>query len=326
MRPKILIFSAEEGKGIANAIQGVLEGDIQVVIWDDAMLAENPKGYLGSLLLHVPEFGFAIIVLTPADCNIKRQSLGASTREDLVFEIGLALGLLGSDRILVAGEALSKDTNNLKGIKNVVFETAVNHENYFNNIHNACNQIRNYIKQQENKQDLKLLPSFALAVGYFQNFILRICKPLNYAEKIKINIDNKEAFLEDFSFRLTILIPHYSEFHNTDNLRIFEKKQKFHKVTIFADNETFYNIKVKDTSFLLGEKDIQLYDIPNNLTTSGQAINFFLQRKPDATPDKQNLLLQSEVEYFGQTLQYLLALDEYRWLRNIVSVETSLTD
>lgn len=122
------------------------------------------------------------------------------------------------------------------------------------------------------------------------------------------------------------MIPHYSEFHNTDNLRIFEKKQKFHKVTIFADNETFYNIKVKDTSFLLGEKDIQLYDIPNNLTTSGQAINFFLQRKHDATPDRQNLLLQSEVEYFGQTLQYLLALDEYRWLRDIVSVETDLTE
>ena len=323
MQPKILIFSAEEGKPIANALKGVLKSDVEVIVWDDTLLSENPKGYIDAMLLSIPEFSFAIIVLTPVDSHIKRQSLGVAAREDLIFEIGVSLGLLGSARILVAGDTLTGNMAALKGIKTFVFDTTSSDENYFDNIHTACSQIRDYIKQQERRQELKLLPSFALAVGYFQNFILRICKPLNYADKIRINIEGKDVSVEDPSFRLTILVPSYSEFLNSDNLRIFEKEQKFHKVTLFVETETFSNIKVKDTSFLLGNKDIHLYDIPNNLTTSGLAINFYLQRKSDATPDQQSLLLKSEVDYFRQTLLYLLGLDEYKWLRNIVSVETS---
>jgi predicted nucleotide-binding protein len=103
-RPRLLIGSSSEGTAIAEAIQSNLDREAESVVWHQGVfgLGQTP---LESLAKAVQGVDFAVLVLTPDDTITKRRKTNASPRDNVLFELGLFMGVLGPDRtFMVAPE------------------------------------------------------------------------------------------------------------------------------------------------------------------------------------------------------------------------------
>lgn len=99
-RPSIFIGSSVEGLAIAEAIQLNLDYSAEVTIWHQGVFGLS-KGSLESLVAILPDFDFAVLVLTPDDVTHSRGIEQQSPRDNVLFELGLFLGSLGRDRTFI---------------------------------------------------------------------------------------------------------------------------------------------------------------------------------------------------------------------------------
>jgi hypothetical protein len=103
IRPSVFIGSSREGLEIAEAIQSNLDHLCEVTIWSQGIFGLS-SGTLDTLVKRGGDFDFAILVLTPDDLTNSRDVSKPSPRDNVVFELGLFMGLLGSLRTFVVHE------------------------------------------------------------------------------------------------------------------------------------------------------------------------------------------------------------------------------
>lgn len=96
-RPTILVGSSVEGLGAATAIQSALEYDARVVLWTDDVMRLS-QDTIASLTEALRAADFAILVATADDETSIRGSTYASPRDNVILELGLAIGMLGPER------------------------------------------------------------------------------------------------------------------------------------------------------------------------------------------------------------------------------------
>ncbi len=100
MQPrKVFIGSSSESLGVAKALQENLEMNpgIECSIWNQGIF-ELSKGILDNLVDLLGRFDFAIFVFSTDDMVRMREKLHTTTRDNVVFETGLAMGMLGKER------------------------------------------------------------------------------------------------------------------------------------------------------------------------------------------------------------------------------------
>jgi len=323
MKPTIVVFSSKEGLRAAQHIQTALHQEADIFLWSDSDFFMPNRSYLDSLLQKIPRFDFAVVVLTADDQTRSREETSLSPRDNLVFELGLSLGYLGISRVFIVSEKSIKIPSDLSGIKIFEYEKPSASEHLRTALAPACNLIREYLEQQANLGRLTWVPAFALAVGYFNNFILRICKPLNDFESIEIEMENQKIEITNASVQMKILLPPYYEFSSNENFKSFEKRHQFKQINLKIGDEIFRNIKTRQLTFDENEKHLEIYDVPNSLITSSHAIRFYLENQGNSTGLKHDDLLKSESESFQQTLDFKLNLNSNKWLRRFVMLETA---
>jgi hypothetical protein len=94
MKPKILVYSAKEDTGIAEAVQDNLQDCADVIVWNqDAFPLSEPTTVEG-LTKHARTSDFGIFVLTPHDLVKIRGEEFAAPRDNLLFELGVFVGRL----------------------------------------------------------------------------------------------------------------------------------------------------------------------------------------------------------------------------------------
>lgn len=99
-RPAMFIGSSAEGLAVAKAIQLNLDRLCEVSIWSQGVFGLS-SGTLETLTEKAPQFDFAILVLTPDDMTLSRTKTAASPRDNVVFELGLFIGILGKERVYI---------------------------------------------------------------------------------------------------------------------------------------------------------------------------------------------------------------------------------
>lgn len=116
-RTTVFIGSSKEGLGIAQAIQLELEADAICTIWYQGVFGLS-KGTLQSLYDALPNFEFAILVLTPDDLVVFRDQVVQLPRDNILFELGLFMGHLGPERVFVVycDDGQTKLPSDLAGI------------------------------------------------------------------------------------------------------------------------------------------------------------------------------------------------------------------
>ena len=95
-RPVIFVGCSTESLSIARAIQSAFEHDpIVVRVWtDDTFKASQYP--VESLERELAKVDFAALVLSPDDTVISRESAADAPRDNLVFELGLVYGRVGT--------------------------------------------------------------------------------------------------------------------------------------------------------------------------------------------------------------------------------------
>jgi hypothetical protein len=101
-KPRLFIGSSVEGKEIADTLQVLLDYDAEVTVWHQGVFGLS-QGSLESIVNAAREdnFDFAALVLTPDDLVSKRGENVSSSRDNVIFELGLFMGSLGRDRTFI---------------------------------------------------------------------------------------------------------------------------------------------------------------------------------------------------------------------------------
>ena len=170
MKRRLFIGSSSEGKSIANRVEErVIKecGDwIECLPWygDDCFTLN--KSTLKNLSLKTLICDYAILVASRDDITSKRGILRRSIRDNVIFEFGLFCGSIGINRTFILIDKKVHLPSDFNGITLPYFDR--------HNVDDSINKIINSIKASKDEFENRLLPSSALAVGYFDNFLKRV--------------------------------------------------------------------------------------------------------------------------------------------------------
>ena len=96
-RPALFVGSSSEGERIAGEVQVLLDPVCEVQLWTQGTFGLT-QGTLESLVMALPRFDFALLILTADDLTISRGTEKAAARDNVLIELGLFIGSLGRDR------------------------------------------------------------------------------------------------------------------------------------------------------------------------------------------------------------------------------------
>tara|TARA_Y100000589_G_scaffold285190_1_gene284545 strand:- start:31 stop:897 length:867 start_codon:yes stop_codon:yes gene_type:complete len=98
-KPTVFIASSSEALPVAEAVLVKLEQEVRVKSWDNAFDLSNTT--INTLVQKTKEVDYAVFVFSKDDTSIIRGEEYASTRDNVVLELGLFIGALGLERCFI---------------------------------------------------------------------------------------------------------------------------------------------------------------------------------------------------------------------------------
>jgi hypothetical protein len=148
MKPKLFIGSSSEALEIANAIQENLAYDAEVTVWNQGVFKLSSTS-LSDLVSAVGQSNFAIFVFNPDDIAIIRNQRYTTTRDNVIFELGLFIGKLGQNNvfyIIPENEEIHLPTD-LLGLNPGKYNDKRSDGNLLAALGPFCNQVRAHLKK-----------------------------------------------------------------------------------------------------------------------------------------------------------------------------------
>jgi hypothetical protein len=145
--PSLFIGSSSEGLPFAQAVRAALESDAEVTIWNEGFFAVG-QTFIDALINALPRFDFAVLVLTPDDLVVSRQTEEFGPRDNVLFELGLFMGRLGRSRTFVLHQASRglKLPSDLAGVVTAGYDWPRQDRNHRAAVGSACDAIRQVIR------------------------------------------------------------------------------------------------------------------------------------------------------------------------------------
>lgn len=101
-KPQVFVGSSSEGRVVAHTLQEALEArfECEVTVWDQGVF--RPSSYpVPALIAQAQASDFAVLVATRDDELTKRDTVNRAVRDNVLFELGLFVGVLGMERTFV---------------------------------------------------------------------------------------------------------------------------------------------------------------------------------------------------------------------------------
>lgn len=279
MKRRLFIGSSYEGLKIANKVKDIIQmkcGDwIECTIWNEGKVFSYNKSFLDSLVIASRTYDYGILIATADDMALIRKVFLKIPRDNVVFEMGLFLGSLGLTRAFLLADINSKLPSDYNGITIPKFSIKKFNENSIDGIIKSLNSTRHTFS-------LKTIPSSALALGYFDNFILPFAK-----NRIGDN------------FYLRILLP-----SNLDDIKsqieLFKHKNPSNEISVFNDgSRPIINRFKKD--------ELQYWDIPTTLSTLNKLIGLVIHSTEIGVNPEKKEFIEYEIRNFHVSLEVLIS-------------------
>ena len=185
---------------------------------------------------------------------------------------------------------------------------------------NACTAIRNAMEKAMEIQRTTLPPSTALAIGHFNNFIVKVYEALD--DRREITIDQRSQEYEDFS--LIVLIPKTLRELESNRLKRIVRDLRQVSVRTEFRGFPFYvqgDVDVEST------KKLELLDIPTTLLASEEIIEMLMAWSAVGESIEEAKLERREIDNFRKTLNYLKSKNAYDNLeiRSLLTLTKSAT-
>ena len=151
-KPVVFIGSSAEGLPITRALQSVLKHDFRPEPWTAGTFSTTQRP-LADLENKLRRADFAVFAFEPDDIVLTRGVCQPAVRDNVIFELGLFVGRLGSDRcfILIPDEPDREPPSlpsDLDGFRPLRYDAAHFRENAAASIANACSDLHEMIRVQ----------------------------------------------------------------------------------------------------------------------------------------------------------------------------------
>jgi len=148
MKPVLFIGSSSESLEVAYAAQENLEDCAQSIVWTQGLF-DLSRSFLDSLLDTLDETDFGLFVFAADDVTRIRGHALETTRDNVVFELGLFIGRLGRERTFIITPDASDLhlPSDLLGINTAAFSKPDNPKLLLSALGPACNKVRRAIQQ-----------------------------------------------------------------------------------------------------------------------------------------------------------------------------------
>jgi len=275
MKRKLFIGSSSEGINIAEQlkIKIIKEcGDwIEPKLWSEDKVFTLNKSTLHNLIQSSRKYEYGIFVATADDITEKRKETFKTMRDNVLFEAGMFIGSLGLTRAFLLVDSECKLPTDYLGITVPVYDSL--------NLDEKISEIVEEIKKTQHSYKFNIVPSTALAIGYFDNFV----KPLSEKQKKK--------------FILNILIPkNLYDIKNQIDVHSQKTKSKIHSKFWIKQRPIVYQYHSKE-----------LWDIPTTLTTLNAIIDKITSHEELGVNSEKEEWLQHEIRNFIGTLRFLIS-------------------
>jgi hypothetical protein len=307
MKARIFIGSSTEGLEIARYIKNQLDSKFECYLWTDNIFKYNDS-YLDTLLNEASLFDFGILVATKDDFSTVRDKDFETPRDNVIFEFGLFIGRLGKSHAFIIQENGTKLPSDMLGITVPQFESS-NPVSDSESLNKEIERISRTIEEKISLGELGLLPSTALAIGYFYNFVSILCESLH---------SQKEIMIEGSSFKkyeLNIVIPNDLDTDIKKRATVYYHRHNLKQIPFNASSRSFPVF----VTFSEDNKDVlRLYDMPTTIGGIDKAIEMYMRKGYVGKTSQQKLLEERELRNFQTTLQNLIDNDAF--CRSIVKV------
>ena len=207
-------------EAVASQIKKACGEWLECEIWDRGDAFAINRSFLDSLLRAAQRYHYGIFVATKDDRTVKKSASIVEPRDNVIFEMGLFLGSMGITRSFLLVEKGVGLPSDFEGITMSQFSIKEPHVT-----RKAVDQLVQAICRTRKSFNLKPIPSAALALGYFENFL----KPFadKYWEKYKEPTTAKVvlpkrliSYEEKSDFNK--LIDLYGSFYPSEDVSIFQ--------------------------------------------------------------------------------------------------------
>jgi hypothetical protein len=141
-KPRVFIGSSKANVKVADAIAAGLEDCATVTVWDEDVFRLNDE-FLQRLLAVASHYDFAVMVWAPDDITDSQGLSQASPRDNVVFECGLFMGVLGLRHVFIVQDSAvsTKIPSDFAGITVAGYDGARIADEPAAAVRHACNQI-----------------------------------------------------------------------------------------------------------------------------------------------------------------------------------------
>ena len=278
MKRKLFIGSSKEGLFYAKQVKELITkecGDwLECEVWNEGGIFTLNKSTLENLVKASRRFDYGILVATNDDLALIKLKARTIPRDNVIFEMGLFLGSLGLTRAFLLTQEKCKLPSDYNGITTVRLPKKKS----------LSINIKSLIKQLNETKDtysLKTIPSTALGVGYFDNFVLPYCK----------NINQKGS-------KLNILIPKQIEDVRSLSTN-YESDHPSVGISVFGDGQ-------RPVAKQLINDILMYWDIPTTLSTLFKMINLVNPNEEIGLSPEKKDWIEYELRNFKGTLEVLI--------------------
>lgn len=290
----VFIGSSSEALSIVDKVEALLSDSYEIIRWDKSFTPN--KSSLDCLIENAIKIDEAIFIGTTDDKVIAvdekrfdREGELHKHRDNVVFEFGLFLGMLGRKDCIYLIDNRSDIMTDYKGITTIF----VDKDRLDESLSSATTQIKKYFEDYSNR-DINLFPSTFLASAYFVNFIQPIFNHyLNKGHKI---VTDKGSYKE---CEITVVLPDKI----TDDLNAqFENLKS--KVDIRQEKiEYLGRSRQLSVDVSSSGNQIKIVDFPTILVSLHHAIHSMLPDEINKRQPCYDLILEREVNRFAEALK-----------------------
>ena len=319
----VLILFTPQTEAYAAAVRRFLEEQGLEVYFPDEQMYDVSDQRLETLLNHASYYDFCISLLSPASTGPEAAD---ADNANIFFEFGLFLGRLGPYRafpIVEANMALFADWEGVTVASyEVVADDAADAAAYDAAVASACASIYGEIQSGRNNDAPVMLPSTALAFGYYRNFLQRVFVALNASPSVQIlrfdEQGNREAEanldLEQDQLVIEVRVPR--DLRQLGPEFLAERLRGLQRVQVDTAVRRFPFFV--DAEIGPDSSSVRLIDEPTTLIAALYALDGLF------TPDfigepggpRQSRLVDREIRNFENTLRILASdRDEERFFR-----------
>jgi predicted nucleotide-binding protein len=181
MKPSIFIGFSRDTEELAQEIKSELDVRFSIRLWSESPY-EMGSDSLADLVQVLRSFDFAVLVLNDDDFAAGRGEQQHVQVGHLRFVLGLFFGAMGRDRVFFVMVQTMGGQNehepDLFGALVTRVEGGPRDTSHSERRKEATHRLSEIITARYEQSHLQMLPSAALAQGYFENFVLPVCRTL----------------------------------------------------------------------------------------------------------------------------------------------------